>query len=109
MLCVINLRRWVGAMSTAGGTRRAKISSQMQVRIPRDLYERYGFGSEAEVVATETGVEFRPVKTESERCADLLEQLVSQGLSGEELVRRFRSESAQQGADVEYQSTAGDG
>ena len=96
-------------MNTAGSIRRAKISSQMQVRIPRDLYERYGFGNEAEVVATATGVEFRPVKTESERCADLLEQLVGQGLSGEELVRRFRRESTQQCTDVEYQSTAGDG
>ena len=96
-------------MNTAGSIRRAKISSQMQVRIPRDLSERYGFGNEAEVVATATGVEFRPVKTESERCADLLEQLVGQGLSGEELVRRFRRESTQQGTDVEYQSTAGDG
>lgn len=91
-------------MNAVNGSRRAKISSQMQVRIPRDLYERYGFGSEAEVVATATGVEFRPIKTESERCADLLEQLVSQGLSGEELVQRFRSESAPQSIAMEYQS-----
>ncbi len=93
-------------MSKTNGTRKAKISSQMQVRIPRDLYERYGFGNEAEVVATATGVEFRPIKTETERCADLLEQLVEQGLSGEELVERFRSESAQRPVDIEYQATA---
>ena len=91
-------------MNKSDKQRKAKISSQMQVRIPRDLYERYGFGNEAEVVATATGVEFRPVKTETERCADLLEQLVGQGLSGEELVERFRSESAQQPVDIEYQS-----
>lgn len=91
-------------MNAVNGSRRAKISSQMQVRIPRDLYERYGFGSEAEVVATATGVEFRPIKTEGERCADLLEQLVSQGLSGEELVQRFRSESTPQSIAMEYQS-----
>lgn len=88
--------------------RKAKISSQMQVRIPRDLYERYGFGSEAEVVATATGVEFRPIKSESERCADLLEQLVAQGLSGDELVRRFKNESTQQAVAVEYQSASMD-
>lgn len=93
-------------MSKTDSPRRAKISSQMQVRIPRDLYERYGFGNEAEVVATATGVEFRPVKTETERCADLLEQLVEQGFTGEELVERFRSESAQQPVDVEYQPSA---
>lgn len=91
-------------MNKTKGSRRARISSQMQVRIPRDLYERYGFGSEAEVVATTTGVEFRPIKSESERCADLLEQLVEQGLAGEELVRRFRTESAQQAVAIDYQS-----
>ena len=96
-------------MNTVDGSRRAKISSQMQVRIPRDLYERYGFGNEAEVVATATGVEFRPIKTESERCADLLEQLVGQGLTGEELVQRFRSESSQQSVTVEYQPIADNG
>lgn len=95
----------VDFMSKPDGTRKAKISSQMQVRIPRDLYEHYGFGNEAEVVATKTGVEFRPLKTESERCADLLEQLVGEGLSGEELVRRFRNESTQQSIAVEYQET----
>ena len=89
-------------MSKSNDVRRVKVSSQMQVRIPRDLYERYGFGSEAEVVPTKTGVEFRPVKTESERCADLLEKLVSQGLTGEALVQRFRSESARQTIVLEY-------
>lgn len=93
-------------MSKARTIRRAKVSSQMQVRIPRDLYDRYEFGNEAEVVATPTGVEFRPVKSESERCADLLEQLVGQGLSGEELIHRFRSESALQPVSVEYQADA---
>lgn len=90
-------------MDKSNETRRVKVSSQMQVRIPRDLYDRYEFGNEAEVVATATGVEFRPVKTESERCADLLEQLVSEGLSGDALVQRFRSESARQSIAVEYQ------
>ena len=106
MLYISTLRRQETQMNKTNGSRKAKISSQMQVRIPRDLYDRYGFGSEAEVVATATGGEFRPVKTEAERCADLLEQLVEQGLSGEELVERFRSESAQQPVDVEYQSSA---
>lgn len=79
----------------------AKVSSQMQVRIPRDLFERYGFGAEAEVVATGTGVEFRPVKSAGDRCADLLETLVGEGLSGDELVERFRSE-ANAAASVSY-------
>lgn len=71
-----------------------KISSQMQVRIPRDLYERYGFTNEAELVPTGEGIELRPVKSTAQRCTELLESLVSEGLSGDELVERFREESA---------------
>jgi hypothetical protein len=98
-------------MGKSNGARRVKVSSQMHLRIPRDLYERYGFGNEAEVVPTATVVEFRPVKTESERCADSLEELVSQGMGGEALVRRFRSESQRQSVAIEYQpeDTNGDG
>ena len=82
----------------------AKVSSQMQVRIPRDLFERYGFGTEAEVVATPTGVEFRPVKSAGDRCADLLESLVGEGLTGAELVERFRSEASSAAPTVSYSS-----
>ena len=81
----------------------AKISAQMQVRIPRDLYEKYGFGNEAEIVPTKTGVEFRPIKSETEKCADLLETLVAEGLSGEELLTRFRAEAGSAAESVEYQ------
>ncbi|MDO4538995.1 MAG: hypothetical protein Q4B54_12595 [Coriobacteriales bacterium] len=80
----------------------AKISTQLQVRIPRDLYRRYGFGAQAEIVATPTGVEFRPLKTESEKCADLLESLVSEGLSGDELVERFREKAITPSVVPEY-------
>ncbi len=79
-----------------------KISSQMQVRIPRDMFERYGFGTEAEVVATETGIEFRPVKSADEKCGDILEALVDEGLSGEELVQRFRSEARAAASTISY-------
>ena len=91
-------------MGKSNGACRVNVSSQVQVRVPRDLYERYGFGNEAEVVPTATVVEFRPVKTEGERCADSLEELVSQGMGGEALVRRFRSESQRQSVAIEYQS-----
>jgi len=91
-------------MGKSNGVRRVKVSSQMHLRIPRDLYERYGFGNEAEVVPTAKGVKFRPVKTEGERCADLPEVLASQGLGGETLVQRIRSESQRQSIAIEYQS-----
>lgn len=89
-------------MSDSPKQRIAKISTQLQVRLPRDLYERYGFGAEAEVVATDTGIEFRPLKTESEKCADLLEQLIREGLEGEELIARFRASALEPGVAIEY-------
>lgn len=89
-------------MSKSKKTRIAKVSAQMQVRIPRDLFDQYGFGSEAEVVPTKTGVEFRPIKSESEKMSDLLEDLVDKGLSGDELVQRFREEATTKATTVEY-------
>ena len=89
-------------MTSKDKPRIAKISAQMQVRIPRDLYDSYGFGNEAEVVATKTGVEFRPIKSAGEKCADLLESLVEEGLTGEELVARFRAEAGPVSEAVEY-------
>ena len=89
-------------MAAKDKTRIGKISTQMQVRIPRDLYEKYGFGNEAEIVATKTGVEFRPIKSETEKCTDLLESLVGEGLSGEELLARFRAEAGSAAEAVEY-------
>ena len=89
-------------MGTNKKVRKAKISSQMQVRIPRDLYEKYGFDTEAEVVETETGVEFRPIKSASARYAELLEDLVEQGLDGEELIARFKEQSKDVDTSVSY-------
>lgn len=78
----------------AGGreftSKRVKISAQLQVRIPSELYNRYGFGNEAECVATPTGVEFRPLKSAAEQSADLLQQLVAGGYSGDDLIEEFR-------------------
>lgn len=78
----------------AGGreftSKRVKISTQLQVRIPAELYNRYGFGNEAECVATPTGVEFRPLKSAAEQSTDLLQQLVAEGYSGDDLIEEFR-------------------
>ena len=87
--------------------KRVRISQQMQVRIPIELYEHYGFGREAECVATPTGVEFRPVKPPAERNAELLEQLVAEGLSGDELVEAFRQYASDDGDEADYPGEAG--
>lgn|GEM_PF-6177697 len=86
----------------ADGHRRMKISSQLQIRIPADLYERYGFGSEAIVVPTEAGIELRPVADAADRGADLLQQLLDEGKSGEELVEEFRKRAKDDNPAVSY-------
>lgn len=78
-----------------------KVSSQMQVRIPADMFHAYGFGSEAMCVATETGIEFRPIKEAADVHADLLAELLEQGLSGDELVNAFRARASEDDG-IEY-------
>ena len=82
--------------------RRVKVSSQMQVRIPADLFAEYGFGSEALVVPTKHGVEFRPVKSAAAQSTDLLASLVAEGLEGDELVAAFKEQAAQNLSEISY-------
>lgn len=94
----------------AGGreftSKRVKISTQLQVRIPAELYNRYGFGNEAECVATPTGVEFRPLKSAAEQSTDLLQQLVAEGYSGDDLIEEFRLRVADEIDGPQYEDEA---
>ncbi len=89
-------------MTMADEHRRMKISSQLQIRIPADLYQRYGFGSEAIVVPTDTGIELRPVADAADCSADLLQQLLDEGKTGEELVAEFRKRAKQESGSISY-------
>lgn len=80
----------------AGKGKVVKISSQMQVRIPSNLYAEYGFDKEALCIPTSTGVEFRPVKSTADQSADIVEELVAEGLTGDELVAAFRSRAIEE-------------
>ena len=77
-------------------SKRVKISSQLQVRIPAELYDRYGFGTEAECVPTETGVEFRPLKTAVEQSTDLLEPVGAEGYTADALAAGVRSRAQEE-------------
>lgn len=92
----------------AGKGKVVKISSQMQVRIPSNLYAEYGFGKEALCVPTATGVEFRPVKSTADQSADIVEQLVAEGLTGEELVAAFRSRAVEEFGGEDEGASAGE-
>ena len=82
--------------------RKVKVSSQMQVRIPADLYAKFGFGSEAICVETETGVEFRPAKSAAEQDADILKELLDSGLEGEKLLEAFRAKTRENADSYSY-------
>ena len=72
------------------GIKKVKISSQKQIRIPTEYFERYGFADEARVSPTEHGIELRPPVEISNQGTALLEELIEQGLEGDKLVKEFR-------------------
>jgi hypothetical protein len=69
------------------------ISTKRQLTIPLKYYELLGFNNEAECIMKDDGLYIRPVQTSSSDFSDLiLEDLVSQGYSGQELVSKFKEQ-----------------
>ena len=86
-------------MATAAKERRMerktiRISSKRQVTIPQRYFERLGFGEEAECILRGDELVIRPVKVQSggEFSTQILEGLIAQGYSGEQLLERFKAE-----------------
>lgn len=73
------------------------ISSKRQITIPQKFYQTLGFGDEAECVMRGSELIIRPVKTVSggEFAEQVLAELISEGLSGEELLSKFKEKQAQ--------------
>ena len=73
------------------------ISSKRQITIPQKFYQLLGFGDEAECVLRGNELIIRPIKTVSggEFAEQILEELISEGLSGEVLLARFKERQAQ--------------
>lgn len=73
------------------------ISSKRQITIPQKFYQSLGFGDEAECVMRDNALIIRPVKAASggEFAEQILAELISQGLSGEELLSEFKARQAQ--------------
>ncbi len=75
--------------------KRVSISSKRQITIPQTFFSRFGFETEAEFVVKGNDLILRPIKTSSDDFSvQILEDLVSQGLSGTELVDEFRKMQA---------------
>lgn len=73
------------------------ISSKRQITIPQRFYQALGFAEEAECVMRGDELIIRPVKTVSggEFAEQILAELISEGLSGEALLFKFKARQAQ--------------
>lgn len=73
------------------------ISSKRQITIPQKFYQALGFGDEAECVMRDNELVLRPVKTVAggEFAEQILAELIAEGLSGKELLSKFKEKQAQ--------------
>lgn len=68
-----------------------KISSKKQITIPQAYFEKIGFSEHAECILRDNELVVRPLRVDSDDYSDLiLEDLIQQGLNGEQLLSEFR-------------------
>jgi bifunctional DNA-binding transcriptional regulator/antitoxin component of YhaV-PrlF toxin-antitoxin module len=72
------------------------ISSKRQITIPQKFYQTLEFGDEAECIMHGDELIIRPIKTVSGGgfAEQILAELIAEGLSGEELLSRFKEKQA---------------
>lgn len=68
------------------------VSGKRQVTIPQKYFEALGFSNEAECILQNNSIVIRPIKenTGSEFSEQILADLIKQGLSGQELLDKFK-------------------
>ena len=78
--------------ATAMERKIVSISSKRQITIPQKFFTLLGFADEAECVVRGNELVIRPARTTSggEFAEMILADLIEQGLSGEELLSRFK-------------------
>lgn len=71
--------------------RRVRVSQQRQLSIPKDFYLALGLTDEAVMEFTGTEIIIRPATFEDvDFSADILQDLIAQGFSGQELLQEFK-------------------
>ncbi|ANU25802.1 hypothetical protein I858_001760 [Planococcus versutus] len=71
--------------------RRVRVSQQRQLSIPKDFYLALGLTDEAVMEFTGTEIIIRPATFEEvDFSADILQDLIAQGFSGQELLQEFK-------------------
>ncbi|MBS4030075.1 MAG: AbrB/MazE/SpoVT family DNA-binding domain-containing protein [Clostridiales bacterium] len=78
-----------GAMSRRARREKRNISSKGQVTIPRVFIDELGFEGEVEFIKRGNELVLRPVRAEMDFSQEILNDLVAQGLSGQELLAEF--------------------
>lgn len=73
------------------------ISGKRQITIPQKFFQKLEFGNEAECILRGNELVIRPVKTASggEFAEQILTELIAEGLSGTELLTRFKERQEQ--------------
>ncbi len=68
------------------------ISPKRQITIPQKLFARFKFGTQAKISALENGILIQPTDSprNGEFDVEILKELVSKGLSGDELISAFQ-------------------
>lgn len=71
------------------------VSAKRQVTIPQRFFEALGFDNEAECILQNNSIVIRPihVNSGSEFSEQILADLIAQGLSGQELLTKFKEMS----------------
>lgn len=81
-------------MPQVADRKRVAISVKRQFTIPQKYYESLGFESDAECILQDGGIFIRPIRNESSDFSEeILADLVAQGLSGQELLSRFKEQT----------------
>ena len=72
--------------------KKVSISSKRQITIPQKFFTLLGFNTEAECIMRGNELILRPIKnnTGGEFAEQILADLISQGYSGEELLKKFK-------------------
>ena len=70
------------------------VSKKRQITIPLQFYKHLELGSEVECLLEDSKIIIQPLHREpSEFSVEILKELVSQGYSGDELVKQFETQS----------------
>lgn len=81
-------------MTQVAERKRVTISVKRQFTIPQKYYEALGFESDAECILQDDGIFIRPLRNDpSDFSEEILADLIALGLSGQELLVRFREQT----------------